>query len=97
MLKEENEMMGTGVVGNYETEAHRWNELSRYSGGDTRNYPNYDPNNGRLRSASTESSSGADFHTKRHRAGSISGRLRTASDLEEIGLIDKTQKGVLKV
>lgn len=33
---------------------------------------------------------------KRARAGSISGRLRSASDLEEKGLIDKTQKGVLK-
>lgn len=35
-------------------------------------------------------------HMKRARAGSISGRLRSASDLEEKGLIDKTQKGVLK-
>jgi hypothetical protein len=51
---------------------------------------------GRSRSCSTESSSN-DIHTKRHRAGSISGRLRTASDLEECGLIDKNQKGVLKV
>jgi hypothetical protein len=51
---------------------------------------------GRLRSSSTESSS-SDLHTKRHRAGSISGRLRAASDLEECGLIDKSQKGVLKV
>ena len=34
---------------------------------------------------------------KRARAGSISGRLRAASDLEEIGLIDRAQKGVLKV
>lgn len=33
---------------------------------------------------------------KRFRAGSISGRLRTASDLEEIGFIDKNQKGILK-
>lgn len=33
---------------------------------------------------------------KRARAGSISGRLRSASDLEEKGLIDKSQKGVLK-
>jgi hypothetical protein len=33
---------------------------------------------------------------KRFRAGSVSGRLRTASDLEEIGYIDKHQKGVLK-
>lgn len=33
---------------------------------------------------------------KRFRAGSISGRLRTASDLEEIGYIDKNQKGILK-
>ncbi len=48
----------------------------------------------RYRSGSMES---IDIHTKRHRAGSISGRLRTASDLEECGLIDKNQKGVLKV
>ncbi|CAM9884140.1 unnamed protein product, partial [Phaeothamnion confervicola] len=33
---------------------------------------------------------------KRARAGSISGRLRSASDLEERGVIDRTQKGVLK-
>lgn len=33
---------------------------------------------------------------KRQRAGSISGRLRSASDLEERGLIDKSQKGILK-
>mmetsp|Transcript_19281 Transcript_19281/g.27693 ORF Transcript_19281/g.27693 Transcript_19281/m.27693 type:complete len:422 (-) Transcript_19281:216-1481(-) len=37
-----------------------------------------------------------DLHYKRHRAGSISGRLRAASDLEEIGMIDKYQKGLLK-
>lgn len=35
-------------------------------------------------------------HMKRARAGSISGRLRSASDLEEKGLIDKSQKGLLK-
>jgi hypothetical protein len=34
---------------------------------------------------------------KRQRAGSISGRLRTASDLEQCGFIDHVQKGVLKV
>ena len=34
--------------------------------------------------------------TKRGRSGSISGRLRAASDLEEIGWIDKSQKGVIK-
>lgn len=34
--------------------------------------------------------------TKRIRSGSISGRLRTASDLEECGLIDRTQKGMIK-
>lgn len=72
--------------GEYDT--HRWGEM-RYH-----NIP-HDPNHGRLRSSSTESSS--DMHTKRHRAGSISGRLRAASDLEECGLIDKNQKGVLKV
>lgn len=38
-----------------------------------------------------------DGGNKRHRAGSISGRLRTASDLEQCGLIDSNQKGVLKV
>ena len=36
-------------------------------------------------------------HMKRPRSNSISGRLRSASDLEERGLIDKFQKGVLKV
>lgn len=34
--------------------------------------------------------------SKRFRSGSISGRLRAASDLEESGLIDKTQKGLIK-
>lgn len=34
--------------------------------------------------------------TKRSRSGSISGRLRSASDLEERGVIDRYQKGVLK-
>ncbi len=33
---------------------------------------------------------------KRIRSGSISGRLRTASDLEECGIIDRTQKGMIK-
>ena len=33
---------------------------------------------------------------KKLRAGSVSGRLRTASDLEELGYIDKNQKGVIK-
>ena len=33
---------------------------------------------------------------KRGRSGSISGRLRTASDLEDMGLIDKAQKGLIK-
>jgi len=33
---------------------------------------------------------------KRHRVGSVSGRLRSASDLEEKGLIDREQKSVLK-
>jgi hypothetical protein len=33
---------------------------------------------------------------KRQRAGSISSRLRAASDLEEHGVIDKYQKGVFK-
>jgi hypothetical protein len=42
-------------------------------------------------------SSNLDANFKRHRAGSISGRLRAASDLEECGLIDKSQKGLLKV
>jgi hypothetical protein len=35
--------------------------------------------------------------SKRNRSGSISGRLLSASDLEEKGLIDRCQKGVLKV
>jgi hypothetical protein len=34
--------------------------------------------------------------SKRGRSESISGRLRAASDLEEIGWIDKNQKGVIK-
>jgi hypothetical protein len=34
--------------------------------------------------------------SKRGRSGSISGRLRAASDLEEIGWIDKSQKGIIK-
>lgn len=34
--------------------------------------------------------------SKRGRSGSISGRLRAASDLEEIGWIDKNQKGLIK-
>ncbi|OQR99859.1 hypothetical protein THRCLA_06359 [Thraustotheca clavata] len=34
--------------------------------------------------------------TKRNRSGSISGRLLSASDLEEKGFIDRYQKGVLK-
>ena len=34
--------------------------------------------------------------SKRGRSGSISGRLRAASDLEEIGWIDKNQKGIIK-
>ena len=33
---------------------------------------------------------------KRHRIGSISRRLRSASDLEETGIINRKQKGVLK-
>ena len=33
---------------------------------------------------------------KRQRAGSISGRLRTASDLSDYGLIDQAQKGLIK-
>lgn len=37
-----------------------------------------------------------DHPLKRVRAGSISGRLRTASDLEQWGWIDKAQKGVIK-
>eukprot|EP01031_Cornospumella_fuschlensis_P035841 gene35841-43469_t len=45
----------------------------------------------RLRSNSYEVSA-----TKRIRAGSISGRLRAASDLEESGLINKHQKGLIK-
>jgi len=33
---------------------------------------------------------------KRMRAGSISGRLRSASDLEDQGIIDRSQKGIIK-
>lgn len=33
---------------------------------------------------------------KRQRSGSVSGRLRSASDLEEKGVIDRQQKGILK-
>ena len=39
--------------------------------------------------------SGRDSH-KRSRTGSVSGRLRAASELEDMGLIDKSQKGVIK-
>eukprot|EP00608_Synchroma_pusillum_P007961 CAMPEP_0198437542 /NCGR_PEP_ID=MMETSP1452-20131203/47386_1 /TAXON_ID=1181717 /ORGANISM="Synchroma pusillum, Strain CCMP3072" /LENGTH=159 /DNA_ID=CAMNT_0044158111 /DNA_START=1 /DNA_END=477 /DNA_ORIENTATION=+ len=35
-------------------------------------------------------------HMKRSRAGSISGRLRACSDLEESGVINHAQKGVMK-
>ena len=34
--------------------------------------------------------------TKRPRAGSVSGRLRCASDLEDRGIIDAHEKGILK-
>jgi hypothetical protein len=37
-----------------------------------------------------------DMVPKRQRSNSVSGRLRSASDLEERGLIDRYQKGVLK-
>ena len=40
--------------------------------------------------------SGYNPSSKRGRSGSISGRLRAASDLEEIGWIDKNQKGIIK-
>lgn len=33
---------------------------------------------------------------KRGRSGSISGRLRAASDLEDAGFINKSQKGMIK-
>ena len=36
-------------------------------------------------------------HLKKTRSGSISGRLRSASDLEERGVINRYQKGVIKV
>ena len=36
------------------------------------------------------------LYRKRQRGGSISGRLRTVSDLEDKGVIDKTLKGVIK-
>mmetsp|Transcript_23276 Transcript_23276/g.34169 ORF Transcript_23276/g.34169 Transcript_23276/m.34169 type:complete len:415 (-) Transcript_23276:298-1542(-) len=49
----------------------------------------------RFRSPSNDPSNG-EVHFKRPRAGSISGRLRAASDLEESGFIDRFQKGLLK-
>ena len=36
------------------------------------------------------------LHAKRVRAGSITGRLRTCSDLEECGFINRSEKGVMK-
>jgi hypothetical protein len=43
-------------------------------------------------------SSFEDFNrSKKQRPGSISGRLQAANELEEKGMIDKFQKGVLKV
>eukprot|EP00547_Thalassionema_nitzschioides_P004061 CAMPEP_0194209038 /NCGR_PEP_ID=MMETSP0156-20130528/7304_1 /TAXON_ID=33649 /ORGANISM="Thalassionema nitzschioides, Strain L26-B" /LENGTH=546 /DNA_ID=CAMNT_0038936123 /DNA_START=217 /DNA_END=1854 /DNA_ORIENTATION=+ len=44
----------------------------------------------------TGSSYEARHFGKRLRAGSVSGRLRSASDLEDKGIIDRNQKGVLK-
>lgn len=43
-----------------------------------------------------DSPSDSNEKTKRHRSGSISGRLRAVSDLEEIGIINKVQKGIMK-
>lgn len=48
------------------------------------------------RSVSMESTGSLAGAMKRQRAGSVSSRLRAASDLEEFGLIDKNQKGVIK-
>lgn len=42
-------------------------------------------------------STSMDAPMKRNRTGSISGRLRSASDLEDKGFIDRYQKGILKV
>lgn len=79
---------------NFIQEGIKWNDIARTINlSSTTTTNDYKPHEVRLRSMSNES----DMHTKRHRAGSISGRLRTASDLEECGLIDKNQKGVLKV
>ena len=44
----------------------------------------------------TPSSYEASHFGKRARAGSISGRLRSASDLEDKGLITRSQKGLIK-
>lgn len=35
-------------------------------------------------------------HSKRFRSSSVSGRLRAVSDLEDMGWIDKNQKGLIK-
>lgn len=65
--------------------------------------------NGTNNSSTTASNTEAVSHTppagssyetrhfgKRPRTGSVSGRLRSASDLEDKGIIDRSQKGVLK-
>ena len=61
------------------------------------NTTNTNTNNTTNNTANNTSSSNTSHHiNKKLRAGSVSGRLRTASDLEELGYIDKNQKGVIK-
>lgn len=50
----------------------------------------------RTRSISISNTVLENHKLKRSRTGSISGRLRTASDLEEWGWVDKNAKGILK-
>ena len=56
----------------------------------------YNSNYGRTPPQFTPSSYEARHFGKRARAGSISGRLRSASDLEDKGFISKAQKGLIK-
>ena len=55
------------------------------------------PRHGSATSVGSFDLSGSGGHpAKRTRQGSISGRLRTASDLEDMGWIDRSQKGLIK-
>jgi len=53
-------------------------------------------NNNMFQSTSSIINESELYQQKRIRAGSISGRLRAASNLEECGIIDKAQKGIIK-